>query len=147
MICNHMGVEKALDALKWSGRSAFSQAVPDVWLGPDGSRPSGYARSSGPLTLLFVMGAGHMVPLDRPEEALDMLRRFITSKSFADASNNVIKGSPLPRSRRLGSTMIYYDPMPNQTWGGCYLIVAAASFLSGGGVAAFFFRKKHRSAT
>ena len=96
MICNHMGVEKALDALQWSGRNGFNQAAPAVWLDHGGNRPLGYARNSGPLTLLLVMGSGHMVPLDRPSEALDMLRRFIDGKNFADADTKAIKGSPLP---------------------------------------------------
>lgn len=100
MICNHIGVERSLDALQWSGRGAFTQATPGVWLGPN-SHPVGYARHSGPLTLLLVMGSGHMVPLDKPAEALDMLKRFIDGRSFEDSSSNTIKGSPLPRERSL----------------------------------------------
>jgi carboxypeptidase C (cathepsin A) len=72
---NHVSGEFALEQLVWSGATVFKQALPSVWLGA-GSTPAGYARSSGPLTVLNVLGSGHMVPLDKPAEALDMLNRY-----------------------------------------------------------------------
>jgi carboxypeptidase C (cathepsin A) len=71
---NHVSAEAALEQLAWSGAAAFAQAAPNVWFGA-GSAPAGYARSSGPLTVLVVLGSGHMVPLDKPADALDMLTR------------------------------------------------------------------------
>ncbi|CAN0491871.1 unnamed protein product, partial [Laminaria digitata] len=38
-----------------------------------------------PLTFLVVLNSGHMVPLDRPRPALDMLTRFIRGLPFADS--------------------------------------------------------------
>lgn len=39
-------------------------------------------RSVGPLTFLRVFDAGHMVPMDQPENALDMITRFTRGKDF-----------------------------------------------------------------
>ena len=76
---NHVSGEFALEQLVWSGAAAFKQALPTVWFGA-GSTPAGYARSSGPLTVLNVLGSGHMVPLDKPAEALDMLMRCLCDR-------------------------------------------------------------------
>jgi len=89
VICNHMGNEAALQALKWSGQDAFHEARRAVWI-PEGGgaagegKPGGFAKSSGALTYLVVAGAGHMVPLDVPAAALDMMTRFVNLKSFDD---------------------------------------------------------------
>ena len=46
MICNHVSVETALDALPWSGQRAFNLASPDVWV--VGSAPASPIASSQP---------------------------------------------------------------------------------------------------
>jgi carboxypeptidase D len=85
VICNHVGNELALKQLQWSGRTDFLQAPRGVWVPHGGSgKPGGYAKSSGPLTYLVVLNAGHMVPLDVPAAALDMIRRFLANQSFQD---------------------------------------------------------------
>ncbi|CAN0480730.1 unnamed protein product, partial [Hapterophycus canaliculatus] len=38
-----------------------------------------------PLTFLVVLNSGHMVPLDQPRAALDMLRRFVRGQPFSDS--------------------------------------------------------------
>lgn len=43
---------------------------------------AGYYRSAQGLTMLQVLGAGHMVPMDQPVNALDMLTRFLDGKPF-----------------------------------------------------------------
>jgi hypothetical protein len=102
MICNHVGVEKALDNLAWSGKAAFNAATLDVWM-PHGDKPAGYARSAGSLTLLLVLGSGHMVPMDKPPEALDMLRRFIRHKGLGDAKQSG-RGVIKPRAATVSSS-------------------------------------------
>jgi len=37
----------------------------------------GTVKSSGNLTFMAIYGAGHMVPYDQPEAAVDMLNRWI----------------------------------------------------------------------
>lgn len=84
MICNHVGVESALDKLNWKGASEFRKAAHGVW-SVGGSRPSGYVKSAGNLASLVVLDSGHMVPLDRPAEALDMIHRFIRGRRLNDS--------------------------------------------------------------
>mmetsp|Transcript_34134 Transcript_34134/g.89807 ORF Transcript_34134/g.89807 Transcript_34134/m.89807 type:complete len:747 (-) Transcript_34134:123-2363(-) len=96
IICNHIGVEKALNGLKWKGANDFRTAAHSVWTGAGtDSHPKGYVSSAGPLSLLLVLGSGHMVPMDRPEDALDMLHRFTHKETFADG-----KASLRPKARR-----------------------------------------------
>ena len=38
---------------------------------------AGYIRSFGGLTHMTVGGAGHLVPMDQPERAQDMIQRFV----------------------------------------------------------------------
>ena len=37
----------------------------------------GYVRSSGPLTFLVVLNSGHLVPMDQPARALDIVYRWV----------------------------------------------------------------------
>ncbi|CAM9835525.1 unnamed protein product, partial [Choristocarpus tenellus] len=55
------------------------------------------SAEGNPLTFLVVLGAGHMVPLDVPEAALEMLGRFLNDQTFADASQG-LKQLPVPAS-------------------------------------------------
>jgi len=94
IICNHVGNEALLHGLVWSGQKDFHSAGRAVWLPVGGGaagegRPGGYAKSSGLLTYLVVTGAGHMVPLDVPAAALDMIGRFLGGKSFADKAQGI----------------------------------------------------------
>jgi cathepsin A (carboxypeptidase C) len=62
--------------LEWSGQSDFNAADDHDWKG------KGLARTSKGLTFLQVYDAGHMVPSDQPEAALDMLATFLAQKTF-----------------------------------------------------------------
>jgi cathepsin A (carboxypeptidase C) len=50
------------------------------------NQAAGRARTHGGLTFLQVHNAGHMVPLDQPANALDMLNTFTSGKAFYPAS-------------------------------------------------------------
>lgn len=63
-------------ALKWSGQNEFSAADEHDWKG------HGLARSAKGLTFLQVYDAGHMVPTDQPEVALDMISHFLSGGTF-----------------------------------------------------------------
>jgi len=75
LICNHVGVERSLAALSWSKRQSFRDARPAPWV-RDG-RVVGHVRRAGNLQLLAVRDAGHMVPMDQPDVALDMISTFV----------------------------------------------------------------------
>mmetsp|Transcript_4889 Transcript_4889/g.14205 ORF Transcript_4889/g.14205 Transcript_4889/m.14205 type:complete len:484 (-) Transcript_4889:141-1592(-) len=80
--------EQFLYKLEWSGRKSYADAKKVVWRRPEkgpGSQildVAGYARQVGSFSQVVVRGAGHMVPGDQPERALDMIERFIAGRSF-----------------------------------------------------------------
>ena len=78
LICNHLGVERSLAALAWTGRDAFRDQRPRTWV--RGDAVVGHVRRAKNLELLVVRDSGHMVPMDQPEIALDMIDSFITGK-------------------------------------------------------------------
>jgi len=83
--------EQFLYKLVWSGQKAYADAKKTVWrraaAGTGSKLPdvAGYARQVGNFAQVVVRGAGHMVPGDQPERALDLLDRFISGRGFADA--------------------------------------------------------------
>ena len=79
-ICNWMGNKAWTLALPWSGNSAFNAAEDHDWK-VDGKK-AGTARTSAGLTFLQVNDAGHMVPMDQPVNALNMIDTFISGGTF-----------------------------------------------------------------
>merc|ERR1712190_418872 len=85
--------EQFLLDMPWGKQAEYRKAPKTVWRradkGPGGSKladVAGYARQVGQFWQVVVRGAGHMVPGDQPERALDMLDRFISGRGFADAT-------------------------------------------------------------
>ncbi|KAJ9118615.1 hypothetical protein QFC22_003835 [Naganishia vaughanmartiniae] len=75
-ICNFVGNEAMVEqTLQWSGQRAFGQQSLREWT-VDG-KSAGTTKSYGPLTFATVYGAGHMVPYDKPKQALQMLNTFL----------------------------------------------------------------------
>lgn len=81
-ICNWVGNEAWTSALEWSGAGEFTGEALRVWE-VDGKR-AGRVRSKKGLGLTFatVEGAGHMVPYDKPKEALEMVKRWLAKEEF-----------------------------------------------------------------
>ncbi|KAH1225366.1 Serine carboxypeptidase-like 49 [Glycine max] len=78
LICNWLGNSRWVHAMKWSGKKAFGKS-PTVKFVVDGSK-AGSLNSYGPLSFLKVHEAGHLVPMDQPKAALQMLQ---ISSSYA----------------------------------------------------------------
>ena len=78
-ICNYYGGLDWVSKLEWSGQDDYNQQNQTEWtvLGTN----AGSYVTQGPLTLLEVNNAGHMVPMDQPENALSMLLEFV-KKAF-----------------------------------------------------------------
>ncbi|KAJ3561893.1 hypothetical protein NP233_g9919 [Leucocoprinus birnbaumii] len=74
-ICNHVGNERWTLAMDWSGKSEFGATDKREWL-VDGKK-AGLTRSAKGLTFATIDGAGHMVPYDKPKEALALVQRWI----------------------------------------------------------------------
>ena len=85
LICNHVGNENALENLPWKNQDAYIKAERYGWVAPSTNSLGGYAKEFENLTFLKVLDAGHMVPMDVPEVALDMMKAFLYPKS---SSNN-----------------------------------------------------------
>uniref|UniRef100_A0A7R9TQ83 Carboxypeptidase n=2 Tax=Prasinoderma coloniale TaxID=156133 RepID=A0A7R9TQ83_9VIRI len=83
-ICNYKGNEKWVHAMKWPGQAAYDAASKDPKPWVVNGAPAGTAIESGNLTFLRVFKAGHMVPMDQPEAALDMINRLVSGRRYAD---------------------------------------------------------------
>ncbi|KAF3434030.1 hypothetical protein FNV43_RR25133 [Rhamnella rubrinervis] len=82
LICNWLGNSRWVHAMEWSGQKEFvaSSEVPFL---VDGSE-AGVLKSHGPLSFLKVHDAGHMVPMDQPKAALEMLKRWTQGGSLSE---------------------------------------------------------------
>eukprot|EP00891_Asterochloris_glomerata_P003274 jgi/Astpho2/3274/fgenesh1_pm.00053_%23_4_t len=83
--------EAWISSLQWSDREAFAQAKRVVWRLGDDEAPAawlsqgrhsiepvaGYVKHHGPLTLVVVREAGHMVPHDQPLAARHMIENWV----------------------------------------------------------------------
>jgi len=84
MMCNYMGNERWVEQLSTSFSEEFSNTEPVPWVTADTGRVAGEVRSAGRrgfgagnVTFVNVYEAGHMVPYDQPEAALDLITRWI----------------------------------------------------------------------
>ncbi|XP_022890082.1 serine carboxypeptidase-like [Olea europaea var. sylvestris] len=92
LICNWLGNSRWVHAMEWSDKEEFV-ASSEVPFEVDGSE-AGLLKSHGPLSFLKVHDAGHMVPMDQPKAALEMLKRWMQgslseSKSSVNSENLV----------------------------------------------------------
>jgi hypothetical protein len=88
LICNHVGNEKFLQALEWKGADAYRAADQVTW--NHGSKVSGMMKTANNgLSYLMVLDAGHMVPMNVPEAAQDMIERFLQGTAFGMRSQAV----------------------------------------------------------
>ncbi|KAM3302957.1 serine carboxypeptidase-like [Capsicum chacoense] len=78
LICNWLGNSNWVHAVEWSGQKGFG-AAPSVSFSVE-DEEKGVLKNSGPLTFLKVYDAGHMVPMDQPKAALEMLQRWTQGK-------------------------------------------------------------------
>jgi len=78
-ICNWLGNEAWSLALPWNGQSAFNSTAPVEWTGPDGKAAGTIRQAKGisNFTFVRVYEAGHMVPMDQPPAALQLVEQFI----------------------------------------------------------------------
>ncbi|KAF9461891.1 serine carboxypeptidase [Collybia nuda] len=84
MMCNYMGEEQWISHLETIFLPEFSRTPASPWITHDSGITAGVVRSAGGrgtgagnVTFVTVYEAGHMVPHDQPEAALDMLNRWI----------------------------------------------------------------------
>lgn len=78
-ICNWLGNKAWVLDLEWEGKNGFNKAADADWAGPDG-KSAGRLRKHNNFSFLQIYRAGHMVPMDQPAAALQMLNGFIQGK-------------------------------------------------------------------
>lgn len=81
-ICNWLGVDAWTQNLLWHGHTKFGEQSLEPWTVK--GKPAGEYRNYEHFTFLRVYGAGHMVPYDQPEAALDMINRWVAGDRAFD---------------------------------------------------------------
>lgn len=77
--CNWVANKLWVDKLDWTGRSAYAKESWRSWY-VDGEKV-GETKNAGPLTFVTVLGAGHMVPHDKPAEAQALVSRWLANQA------------------------------------------------------------------
>jgi len=88
--------ERFLPTVQWAGAEELKTTKKSVWrVHPSDVEVAGYARQVGTFSHVIVRNAGHIVPGDQPERALDMIWRFVEGRSYENLPNPT-SGSPTP---------------------------------------------------
>ena len=77
LICNHVGNEIALENLEWRYKEEYVMAKRYGWGAEATKMVAGYFKSYKNLMFLKVKDSGHMVPMDVPDVALEMMQTLI----------------------------------------------------------------------
>jgi len=84
-ICNWRGNQRWVRAMSWPGQDEFIASPITPWTPKHADSPKGEYQHAQGLTFMRVFEAGHMVPMDQPPAALDMLDRFVRGKGWSDS--------------------------------------------------------------
>jgi len=79
IICNELGNRRWVDAMEWKRSDQWAAA--NVTWTVDGE-DAGTVTEVGPLAFLSVSDAGHMVPMDKPKQALELINKFTSGEPF-----------------------------------------------------------------
>ncbi|OAX40138.1 peptidase S10, serine carboxypeptidase [Rhizopogon vinicolor AM-OR11-026] len=77
--CNWVANKLWVDKLDWTGHSAYTKESWRAWY-VDGEK-AGETKNAGPLTFATVLGAGHMVPHDKPAAAQSLVSRWLANQA------------------------------------------------------------------
>lgn len=88
LICNWLGNFRWVNSMEWSGHQTFVDA-PMTPFTVDGNE-AGSLKTYGPLSFLKVCDAGHMVPMDQPKAALEMLKRWTSGNLGGELSTPAV---------------------------------------------------------
>ncbi|ORZ14002.1 Alpha/Beta hydrolase protein [Absidia repens] len=79
-ICNWMGNKAWILKADWPGQEGFNAAKDEPWINSATKEQAGEVRTYKNLSFLRVYDAGHMVPYDQPENALDFFGRWLKNE-------------------------------------------------------------------
>lgn len=71
-----------IKSIEWNGADDLAKAQRIIWRNRHTGSAAGYVRQAGKFTEVLVRNAGHILPYDQPENAYDMIDRFINDKPF-----------------------------------------------------------------
>lgn len=87
-ICNWLGNKHWTLKLDWPHNAEFNKAEDKAYM--VNNKEAGKFRTANGFSFMQVYQAGHMVPMDQPEVAVQMLNEFITNTLDADAGQVVV---------------------------------------------------------
>lgn len=87
-LCNWHGNQAWVDSLMWSRAGEWAAAPTSRWRAGAASN-AGTVKQVGPLALITVNNAGHMVPMDKPAVALEMIRAFLSKAAYTRENGTV----------------------------------------------------------
>ncbi|KAI9499237.1 Alpha/Beta hydrolase protein [Zychaea mexicana] len=87
-ICNWFGNKAWSLNMEWPGKQGYGQAADEPWYNEKTFKQAGEVRSHDGLTFLRVFDAGHMVPYDQPENALDFFARWLQNAPLNEKPAN-----------------------------------------------------------
>jgi carboxypeptidase C (cathepsin A) len=90
---NFLGTLHTLESQLWMNRP-WSSATRSLWRFQGDVAGEHMTLGDGKFSFLIVRNSGHLLPMDIPAQALDMLQRFLNNASFADV--------PLPSEESYG---------------------------------------------
>lgn len=76
-ICNWIGNKAWTLQLEWSGQVGFNNSKDITWIHSETGKVAGELRSYKNFSFLRIYNAGHLVPYDQPDIALEMVTRWI----------------------------------------------------------------------
>ena len=83
MSVNAQGSELLLNKMEWTGKKAWEVAGRGIWMTKN-EGVAGYVKKVAELTFIVVKNSGHLVPFNKPMQALDLVERFLQDSSFQD---------------------------------------------------------------
>ncbi|KAI8999964.1 Alpha/Beta hydrolase protein [Gaertneriomyces semiglobifer] len=98
LICNWYGTRDMIQNMNWGGQKGFQETTARNWY-IDGKLAGTYQTSRN-LSFVLVHQASHMVPIDQPMAALDVIHRAIGVKDPVLASELLDDQSEEPSERR-----------------------------------------------
>jgi carboxypeptidase C (cathepsin A) len=88
IIVNWMGGQAWTNKLEWSGSAGFTMAKNTTYT-VDGENKGSFKSFNG-FTFMKLASAGHLVPMDQPKAALDMVTKFMAGQPFSEESTEKV---------------------------------------------------------
>jgi len=82
IIINSVLTERYVEKLVWPGAATYLKTGQTIWHKRGSKEVAGFVKQVGSFTRAVVRNAGHMVPYNQPDVALDLIHRFVHDIPF-----------------------------------------------------------------